>query len=442
VTPGTAIRLLPGTYQSAFLGNVRGTLTAPIWIGGEPGEARPLLTGSTALQMSRAACVVLHDLEVGNTSLNGINCDDAGDYDDPEASRYLVFRDLFIHDTGPAGCNCDGLKLSGINDFVVVNCTITRSGGSTPGSGGSGIDMVGCHRGLITGCTLFDLSSSGVQAKGGTEEITIRGNTFKNAGLRALNIGGSTDFEFFRPPLSETGPNAESRRVIVTANVIEGGDAAVAFVGTVNSEVVNNTIVRPGRVIRILQETTSSPPYTFLECGDNVFANNIVYFNRAQVSQGRVINIGTDTRPSTIVFDSNLWYAFDQPANSAPPDGPGYGNIVHTRSISGQDPRFVDPSADYTLQAASPAIEHADSARAPRADRAGRCFATPPSIGAFEGRCAADFNDDGVQDFFDYLDFVQAFSTDDQSADIDGNGQVDFFDYLEFVALYGVECGG
>ena len=51
-------------------------------------------------------------------------------------------------------------------------------------------------------------------------------------------------------------------------------DAPVAFVGAVNSQVVNNTIYRPGRwALRILQETTDS---NFLEVGDNSFRNNIV----------------------------------------------------------------------------------------------------------------------------------------------------------------------
>lgn len=54
--------------------------------------------------------------------------------------------------------------------------------------------------------------------------------------------------------------------------------------------------------------------------------------------------------------------------------------------------------------------------------------------------CRADFNQDGVADFFDYLDFVAAFDADDESADFDRNMQVDFFDYLDFVAAFAVGC--
>jgi photosystem II stability/assembly factor-like uncharacterized protein len=57
-----------------------------------------------------------------------------------------------------------------------------------------------------------------------------------------------------------------------------------------------------------------------------------------------------------------------------------------------------------------------------------------------ENPCRADFDRNGQVDFFDYLDFVQAFGADEASADIDGNGQIDFFDYLEFAAAFSAGC--
>jgi hypothetical protein len=56
------------------------------------------------------------------------------------------------------------------------------------------------------------------------------------------------------------------------------------------------------------------------------------------------------------------------------------------------------------------------------------------------GACLADFNNDSVVDFFDYLDFVQAFSADDISADFNADGIVDFFDYLDFVQAFSSGC--
>ena len=54
--------------------------------------------------------------------------------------------------------------------------------------------------------------------------------------------------------------------------------------------------------------------------------------------------------------------------------------------------------------------------------------------------CAADFNGDGQVDFFDYLDFVQAFANEDPEADFNGDGQIDFFDYLDFVQAFAEGC--
>ena len=54
--------------------------------------------------------------------------------------------------------------------------------------------------------------------------------------------------------------------------------------------------------------------------------------------------------------------------------------------------------------------------------------------------CFADFNCDGQVDFFDYLDYADAYNNDDPAADINRDGIVDFFDYLDFVNFYSEGC--
>ncbi|MDX2149067.1 MAG: GC-type dockerin domain-anchored protein [Planctomycetota bacterium] len=54
--------------------------------------------------------------------------------------------------------------------------------------------------------------------------------------------------------------------------------------------------------------------------------------------------------------------------------------------------------------------------------------------------CPADFNADGQVDFFDYLDFSNAYAADEPSADFNSDGQVDFFDYLDFAGAFGSPC--
>ena len=58
----------------------------------------------------------------------------------------------------------------------------------------------------------------------------------------------------------------------------------------------------------------------------------------------------------------------------------------------------------------------------------------------YAARCRPDINHDGHVDFFDYLDFVDAFERGDDAADFDRNGTVDFFDYLDFLPALDAGC--
>jgi hypothetical protein len=373
---GTAIVIHSGVYAGGGLVEIEGTPTAPIWIGGAPGETRPVIDGgSEGLHLVRAKYVIVHDLEVLNSSSNGINADDGGDCAVPTASHHLLFQRLSIHDIGGTG-NQDGLKLSGIRDFWVLDCDFAHCGG---GMSGSGVDMVGCHRGLIARNRFEDMSGNAVQCKGGSTDVEILRNRMVNAGERAVNIGGSTTFEYFRPPLSTTEPNTESRNIRVLANVFEGATTPVAFVGTVESVVANNTIVSPSRwVLRILQETTSSGGYEFLPCGNNRFENNLIYFERSSISVD--VNIGPDTAPETFSFSNNLWYAHDTPEASEPTLP-----VAETNGIYSENPQFADAAAgDYCIGKDSPAARRGLAPALTNEDIAGTCYRTPPSIGAYE----------------------------------------------------------
>jgi len=376
--PGTAIRVRPGTYAAdSFVRNLTGTSTAPIWIGGVPGSARPVIAGGgQAFHFVRARYVIVHDLEVRGASSNGINADDDGQYANADAARYLVFRNLFIHDIG-AGGNQDCLKLSGLNDYWVLDSEFQRCGG---GGSGSGIDHVGCHRGLIARNAFSDLQGNGVQCKGGSEDIEIRRNRFVNAGERSVNMGGSTGTEFFRPPLSTTAPNFEARNIRVVANDFTGSVVPLAFVGCVDCLALNNTLVDPTNwILRILQETATGGGYTFLPAQNGRVINNLIYFSRSDLST--YVNVGPNTQAATFQFANNLWYAHDAPQSSRPTDLPS----TEANGIVGSDPQLTSPaSGDYTLRASSPAAGAGRRATELRSDMEGKCFADPPSIGAHE----------------------------------------------------------
>ncbi len=54
-----------------------------------------------------------------------------------------------------------------------------------------------------------------------------------------------------------------------------------------------------------------------------------------------------------------------------------------------------------------------------------------------QGQVTADFNDDGIVNFADLFDFVDAFGSTDAKFDLDGSGTVDFADFFEFVDAFG-----
>ena len=54
--------------------------------------------------------------------------------------------------------------------------------------------------------------------------------------------------------------------------------------------------------------------------------------------------------------------------------------------------------------------------------------------------CAADYNADGIVDFFVYLDFLDAFTLGGMNADFNADGVVDFFDYLDFIDAFTRAC--
>lgn len=70
----------------------------------------------------------------------------------------------------------------------------------------------------------------------------------------------------------------------------------------------------------------------------------------------------------------------------------------------------------------------------------GALVAVGNGTAAIWGRCRADFNCDGVTDFFDYLDFVAAFAANEPAADFNQDEVIDFFDYLDFVDRFSLRC--
>lgn len=363
--PGDTILFRSGIHPGgAYVEGLQGIRNAWITIIAAPGEEVIIRGGGTGWQLVDAAYLHISGFVVEGQTGNGWNFDDGGSYDTP--AHHIIIEDCEWRGIDATGNN-DQLKLSGVDSFEVRNC-IFRDGAD----GGSMVDMVGCHDGLFIGNLFERAGSNAVQAKGGTRRIRIERNRFNDAGLRGINIGGSTGLQYFRP----LGALYESAEIWIYSNLFVGSQAPVAFVGTVNSRVVNNTFLYPEKwAIRILQETTESG---FVQCGDNVYRNNIIVLRNGAANP--TLNIGGNTRPETFIFQNNLWYNVDNGSWPGP-------NLPSTESggIIGNDPQLLSPPDDIRLRPGSPAIGRGGDVSDPVVDFLGYPFAIPRSIGAIEG---------------------------------------------------------
>ena len=367
ITPGDTLLLQSQVFSngSQFL-TLNGTAAKPIVIMAEVQHEAIFNGGSESIHLVNCNYIEINGIVAEQQTGNGMNIDDGGNYTMP--SKHITIRNCIFRDMNATGNN-DLLKMSGVDSFLIENCQFIDGG-----AGGSGVDFVGCHYGVVQDCLFDNPGTSGIQNKGGTQFIRIQRNLFKNVSQRALNLGGSTGLQFFRPPLPDPIVDAfEAADLDVFSNVFIGNWAPIAYVGCVRAKVYNNTFYSPENwVIRILQETTEPG---FLTCGDNEFSNNIIYL----LDDLTEVNIGPNTDPSSFEFTNNLWFNLN--SNNWSPNLP----VTDPNQII-EDPIFVDLiSEDYQLQSSSPAISTGFTFEQPETDFIQNFYYDPPSRGAYEG---------------------------------------------------------
>ena len=322
--PGTTILIARGNYSGGMhFRDVSGNADARITIkGADPDDPPVFKGGRQALQLSDCNFVTLANFIVDGCSTNGLNCDDGGSI--PTPMHHLIVENVTIKHIGPRG-NHDGLKMSGVDQFIIRECRFI-------GWGGSAIDMVGCHQGVVEDCYFhgeegFD-NSEAIQMKGGCADNLVQCCFFDRAGGRGLNLGGSTGRPFFRPNVGDY----EATRLLVAGNRFYGCQAPVAWPTASHNRVVQNTIVLPDKWIgRILQETHDPQ---FKPSHGGVFEKNMVVFDR-RVGRPEFINIGPGTAPETWKFIGNAWFDTD---GNRKPKLPGR----ETGSVYQVDPKLVD----------------------------------------------------------------------------------------------------
>jgi hypothetical protein len=299
--PGITLKIAPGDYPGGHSVSGIEKLTIEALNAKNPPHFKG---GANAWHFSRCKDLTLRNLRLSGQTGNGLNLDDGGDLANPTTG--ITIEHVEISDIGPKG-NHDGIKCSGLDKLTIRDCTIT-------GWGGQGIDFVGCHHSLITGCKLIGkegfTASAAIQLKGGTSDVIVEKSQFTNAGERPINLGGSTGLHYFRPQ----GAKFEAARLIVRDNVIEGSPCAAAFVGVDGAEFSGNSIRFPTKwIFRVLQETREPG---FVPCRNVLIKDNQITFRRSEAQTD--LNIGDGTSPETFRFENNIWLAEDRPDRSKP----------------------------------------------------------------------------------------------------------------------------
>jgi hypothetical protein len=326
--PGQRITLLPGDYDGAlYFAGLRGTAARPIVVTAANPERPPVIRGGgEGLHLVAVAHIELSHLVFERATAIGLHIEDREDGSSP--SHHVTLRHISVRNIGGFGID-DGIKLSGVNDFLIEDCTLERWGPE-----GLGVNLIACNRGQVVNCT-FDGKNAvkmGLQAKGGCLDVRVRNCSFRGIRDRGINVGGLTGLSFFRPEPQ----GYEAKDVLVEDCSFVGAEAPVALVGCDGAVVRRNAIYCPTKwVLRILQENTLPG---FVPCRNGQFSQNVVVWRTDQL-RDQFANVGDGTAPETFRFEENYWYCQDRPARSWPVGLP----TPEKNRVYGQDPMFAAP---------------------------------------------------------------------------------------------------
>ncbi len=336
--PGTEIHLAPGVYRGGVsVADILGRADAPIIVQAADTINPPVFEGmKEAIKLSRCSWITLRGLHFRGCRSNGINVDDGGDESTP--SMNIVFEDLSFADIGPSG-NHDAIKLSGVRGFIVRNCRFR-------GWGGSAIDMVGCHNGLVDRCRFEGVAGyrqkNALQIKGGSSYVLAQRCLFLRAGERAVSIGGQTGAAYFRPSSATT----EARHVTVAGNRFVGGEAHIAWVTSRQTRVHHNLFYQPEKwIARVLQESTDK---RFRRCGAGQFRANVIVTDARVAS---LVNVGPSTEPDSFHFARNV-------AHRLGGESPPVGGIAEFSPIRDVELSVETPDSDeLRIRSGDPRME-------------------------------------------------------------------------------------
>lgn len=459
--PGDQILLRPGIYGGGhFRANLRQVTIRSL----NPQDQAIIDGGSSGIQLSDAREVTIADLTFRNQTDNGLNIDDGGTFNTPTTG--ITLRNLTVRDIVTAG-NHDGIKLSGVTGFVVDGVQVRNWG-----TGGSAVDMVGCHHGLIQNSQFVHTNASyagtTLQPKGGSKEIVFRANRIdlpRGAG-RAVQAGGSTGTPFFR--FIDGDSNYEADQITAEGNVIVGGMSAFSWVNIDGGVFHHNFVHRPGNwVARILNE---NPGHAIIDTQNGRLHDNRIVYNDVANEFSTAVNVGSETLPASFQFARNRWLNLANPtsAGSTPSlptaeTGGIYGDTTLGNELdsaivwdfpwgkwvvnANPVPKSVQIASSAAFRRAVPGVSaefHPLSDDPLAGDWSAVAIPAAPielpaysqailiDVKACPGCLSSigDFNADGLVNLADYETWQAAYGSASAAADGNGDGVVDSADYV------------
>jgi hypothetical protein len=301
--------------------------------------------------------------------------------------RRVTIQNLFADDepsgVTAAGAGSDGIKFNQAADVWVVGSSIRQTSRH-------GIDNVAVHGGCFLGNFIADVGNGvGIEAKGGSIDVTYDGNTFVN--VRRIELGGeNTDATFHwsaEPPGSPLHYAYEGRRIIARNNlVIDAREGGLQFAGCHDCSAIGNTVLfRPsfdtgrggGDAVREV-DSVINPEGAGAACtpreGDDVencwqvgpYPVDLVPMP-GENGISRVLTNARNTLGNNLFLSpTGLWRAGLSPYNHPnPTHSQGLASVDHNYYWNGADP-LVDPGDEgwlvegahsvYTGMAANPAV--------------------------------------------------------------------------------------
>ncbi|MFB3892510.1 MAG: PEP-CTERM sorting domain-containing protein [Phycisphaerae bacterium] len=298
--PGDHILMAPGSYGDGFYidGTSGGTLANPITIAAQDPLNPPVFNTPGGIMFNYVSNFVLDGLVVNSSAANSIQI---------AFGQNVVLKNIRSGQCSTSGSGTP-VKFTGCTKFLLYNSSAGQYGGL-------GVNMVGSAMGLLMSNSFSDAGTSGAfcafEAKGGSYNVGMYGNTLNQCGARVLQMGGDTGPQYFHQGNLALG--WENYDCVAMGNKIIGGNYPISYSNANNVRLEYNTIVNPANaLLRILSESAAATNPS----SNGVYSHNLVVYGNV----GEYVNESpSNINPGSFTFDGNYWYRTTNPGASKPP---------------------------------------------------------------------------------------------------------------------------